>query len=401
MGSHVGDSAMSSILGVQLNDSEQFLMKVLTHRDALDCEVLQSLYEEIGDDSLYRLCQHNCVTSIAADALVQCLGRGNVGEHWLQAYVEVDDRVGQYMEELDKAAGLLAMHNIRLIALKNGGITKALYPHYGACPMGDIDVLVRKSDFRLAHNVLIDHGYSLRFRSPLEEENIKKAEQNGGAEYAVDLQNGDKLWFELQWRPVAGRWIRPEQEPDADELMVRSVTIEGSVVRLLSPEDNLLQVALHTAKHTFVRAPGFRLHTDVDRIVRTTEIDWDIFVSRVCDLQVKTAVFFSLALAHDFLDTPIPLDVINRIKPSGWKVRLMVKWLLKVGLFDPDSKKWGRVGYVVFVSLLYDDLKGFVGGVVPPIKWMKERYGVTNSWDLPVFYIRRLVGLVLKRTLVK
>ena len=78
--------------------------------------------------------------------------------------------------------------------------------------MGDIDVLVRKQDFREAHKVLTDHGYEMKFRSPLEEENIEKAERNGGAEYAVKLANGNNLWFELQWRPVAGRWIRPDQE---------------------------------------------------------------------------------------------------------------------------------------------------------------------------------------------
>ena len=130
--------------------------------------------------------------------------------------------------------------------------------------------------------------------------------------------------------------------------MARSVAVEGSSVRLLSPEDNLLQVALHTAKHTFVRAPGFRLHTDVDRIVRSCEIDWDIFLSRVCSLQVKTAVYLSLAFAHDLLATPVPLEVLDRLKPSVWKLRLMVRWLERVGLFDPDGKKWGRVGFIIF-----------------------------------------------------
>ena len=59
--------------------------------------------------------------------------------------------------------------------------------------MGDIDVLVRKSDFRKGHSILVDHGYTLKFRSPLEEENLEKAEQGGGAEYAVELPDGSRL----------------------------------------------------------------------------------------------------------------------------------------------------------------------------------------------------------------
>jgi len=266
--------------------------------------------------------------------------------------------------------------------------------------MGDIDVLVRRSDFRKAHELLIANGYKMKFRSPLEAENLEMAERHGGAEYSVDLPSGEHLWFELQWRPVAGRWIRPDQEPDADELMARSVEIEGSSVRMLSPEDNLLQVSLHTAKHSYVRAPGFRLHTDVDRIVRSSDIDWQLFVERIQQLQVKTAVFFSLALAHDLLGTPIPQDVFNALQPTHWKTWLISRWLQKVGLFDPDEKKWGRVGYVVFVSLLYDNWRSLLRGVFPDRKWMFQHYGVNNNLLLlPFLHVHRLFDLLWKRTL--
>jgi len=392
---------VTSILNIVLSDEEKFLVKVLTHHDYLDCDAIRLLYQSVGDKKLFELCEHNKIGSIAADALIRCCGREKIATHWLKVYEDVDNRTSQYMVELEKAATMLASKNIPLVALKNSGITKALYPYHGACPMGDIDVLVRKTDFRRAHNILVENGFTFKFRSPLEEENLDKAEQGGGSEYAVTLPNGNLLWFELQWRPVAGRWIRPDQEPRVDELMSQSVQVEGSNVRLLSPEDNLLQVALHTAKHTFVRAPGFRLHTDVDRIVRASDIDWDLFTGKVIALQVKTAVFFSLAFAHDLLGTPVPLGVLNRIKPSFWKKRLMMKWLQRVGLFDPDGKKWGRIGYIIFVSLLYDDIKGFWCGIVPSSRWMREKYGFKSSWMLPIYYLRRWGSLITRRTLVK
>ena len=55
---------------------------------------------------------------------------------------------------------------------------------------------------------------------------------------------------------------------DGDDLIDRSQQIEGTSLRILSPEDNLLQVCLHTAKHSYVRSPGFRLHLDVDQLFR-------------------------------------------------------------------------------------------------------------------------------------
>jgi len=392
---------MERYLKLSLSGMEQFLVAVLTHQEALDCEWLCQFFQKHRSDELFAICAHQRIESIAADALKKCVGQDEISETWSQAYSEVEQRISCYMLELDRAAELLHKNGIPLVALKNSGITRGLYPVHGASPMGDLDVLVCKSDFREAHRLLVENGYQMKFRSPLEGENIEAAERGGGAEYSVNLSDGTHLWFELQWRPVAGRWIRPDQEPDADELMDRSIAIEGSTVRLLSPEDNLLQVALHTAKHSYVRAPGFRLHTDVDRIVRSTRINWDLFAQRVETLQVKTAVFFSLALAHDLLETPIPYEVLERLQPARWKVWLITTWLQKVGLFDPDGKKWGRVGYIAFVALLYDSFGGLARGVFPERAWMSARYGTDQPLLLPLFYLHRLFDLVWKRTLNK
>lgn len=384
-----------------LKNNEEFMCCVLTHIDYLDSDKIKSLFHELGSEELFKLCQHNKIESIAADVLIKCLGVKNIPMYWHDAHKEMDLLISSYMKELDKASMLLSDNNIEMVALKNSGITRGLYSRYASSPMGDIDVLVRKKDFRRAHQILIESGYEMKFRSPLEEENIEKAEQGGGAEYAVKLPNGDNLWFELQWRPVAGRWIRPDQEPRADELMDRSDLIKGSNAKLLAPTDNLLQVCLHTAKHTYVRAPGFRLHTDVDRIVRECDIEWENFIQKAISLEVKTATFFSLVLASDLLGTPVPDYVKSRLKPNKWRIYVISSWLQRVGLFDPDGKKWSRIGYIVFVSLLYDSFAGFLKSVVPESAWMKQRYNFNSPLLLPFYHIYRLIGLIWKHTLNK
>jgi hypothetical protein len=301
------------------------------------------------------------------------------------------------MVELDRVAALLAAEGIPMVALKNAGIARGIYPCLGCSPMGDLDVLVEKRHFRRAHRLLLDDGFNFEFRSPLEEAELEEAEKGGGAEYWTMLPGGEKLWFELQWRPVAGRWIRPDQEPSAEELMARSVPIDGTTVRLLSPEDNLLQVSLHTAKHTYVRAPGFRLHTDVDRIVRRQPIDWRLFLERVRTMQVKTAVYFSLMMAQALLETPVPEDVLREIRPARWKERLILNRLQRVGIFNPDEPKFSRPGYIVFTSLLYDDGGGLWRGMFPDRTWMHERYGFNNDLLLPYYHVRRMADLVARR----
>lgn len=388
-----------NFLNLNLSKDGEFLTEVIRHRDHLRVTKLKQLYIELGDDYAFDICHHNKIVSIAADSLSKC--GVELPQRWDIEFKKVSSQVTQYMDELDKAADLLLDANIPLIALKNSGIARSLYKHPGASPMGDIDVLVRKSDFRKAHEILTSKGYILKFRSPLEEENLELAEQGGGAEYSVKMESGEHLWFELQWRPVAGRWIRPDQEPKADSLVARSITIEDSSARLLHPLDNLLQVCLHTAKHSYVRAPGFRLHTDVDRIVRSQQIEWDIFLNMVIKSELRTSVFFSLAFAHDLMGTPIPKCVLESLAPPPWKLSLMTRWLENVGLFDPDGKKWSRLGYIVFVSLLYDNLSGFIRGVIPSRQSMIEKYGNVSLINLPFFYVRRIYDLIFRRTLVK
>jgi hypothetical protein len=343
------------------------------------------------------MAKSNRVESIVAHALMDALGRDNVPAHWVKAHEENFKRISAYLTELDYISNKLAEENVSLIALKNGGIARGIYPCSGCCPMGDLDVLVEKKDFLKAHQLLLNHDYYFEFRSPLEELDIEVAEKNGGAEYWKILPDGEKLWFELQWRAVAGRWIRPEQEPHSKDLIGRSISIPDTSVRILSPEDNLLQVALHTAKHSYVRAPGMRLHTDVDRIVRYQSIEWTIFLKYILDLQIKTAVYFSLIIPKALFGTPIPDEVLARLKPSAWKEKLISSWLKKAGLFIPDEKKFGKLKYILFNILLYDDFSGFWKAVFPEKKWMKERYGFKNNLLLPIYYISRLKDLLFRR----
>ncbi len=181
--------------------------------------------------------------------------------------------------------------------------------------------------------------------------------------------------------------------------MARSIPIPGSDVRLLSPEDNLLQVALHTAKHTYVRAPGFRLHTDVDRIVKFQKIDWQLFTQRAKQLQVKTAVYFSLAIPKELFATPIPEEVLRELRPSFWKRWLINKWLDKIGLFNPDERKFGKIGYIIFNCLLYDSFFDLLKGILPSREWMKEHYNFKSDLLLPYYYGRRLLNLAFKRVM--
>jgi hypothetical protein len=383
---HTGDEVNSSLV-----------LAALCCDTGASSDRLRSLYLASDDDSLWSFSSRNRVEPLVAHTLMNVFGPDNIPSRWRRAHDESLSRISAYMAELDRVAVQLAEAGIQLAALKNGGIARGIYPCPGCCPMGDLDVLVEKRHFQQAHEILLGMGYHFEFRSPLEEADLEKAEKSGGTEYWKTLPNGKKMWLELQWRSVAGRWIQPDQEPATEDLMARSVSIPGTAVRLLSPEDNLLQAALHTAKHSYVRAPGLRLHLDVERIVRYQAIDWALFLSRTLALQVKTPVFFSLAMPKALFGTPVPDDVLDAVRPPAWKERLLARWIQRAGLYDPDERKFSRLEYISFTALLYDDLGGLCRGIFPSRAWIRQRYGFRGVLLLPVYYVRRLTDLLWRR----
>ena len=143
-------------LGLALNSTERFLCAVLTHCDYLDSKAINNLYNIVGDKNLFLACKHNKIVSIAAHSLSLCLDDINLPEHWAEAYTNENNRISTFMDELDHVAVLLAKHQIPLVALKNSGITRGLYSYYGACPMGDMDVLINKAHYSIAESLLID-----------------------------------------------------------------------------------------------------------------------------------------------------------------------------------------------------------------------------------------------------
>jgi hypothetical protein len=322
-------------------------------------------------------------------------GEAPEAREWEALHRSSEDRMRVLMTVLDDAATALAAEGIVMVALKNAGIARGLHDCPACCPMGDLDVLINPSRFREAHAILLATGFELASRSVVEPADLEHGLLSGGTEY-IQRVGGHEVWFELQWRPVAGRWIRRDQEPAAADLISRSIAIEGSDVRLLAPEDNLLQVCLHTTKHSYVRAPGLRLHTDVDRIVSHQEIDWIAFLARARAMSSETACFLSLQLAATLLDTPIPPHVLAELRPNSLKLGVLLRWIRRADVFEPDAPKFSRPEMLGFHALLYDDATGLLASVldVEPgevnLRHLPSnlRRGARRVWDVMSRYQR-------------
>ena len=95
--------------------------------------------------------------------------------------------------------------------------------------------------------------------------------------------------------------------------------------------------------------------------------------------------------------TPIPDEIIENIKPSYLRERLISYWLHKVSLYNPHEPKFGKIGYILFCGLLYDNVQTLLKSVFPDSDRMKDTYEITNGYLLPYYYCKRILDLMIKR----
>lgn len=359
-----------------------------------ELEYIKQSETRIRSNEFYEVAvEHELVSTIGAK-LVKKIGL-ELGDPWKKEMDETRARLGFLFAKVEELGEDLKEHGIPLILLKNGGIAIDIMDDLAECPMGDIDMLCRKSDFHKAHEIILKHGFQFKFRSIYEFENLDEAFADGSTEYSI--QNGEETaWVELAWRPVAGRWIRKDKEPKADALVEASHKAKRSVNHVLSNEDNLLQVSCHTAKHSYVRAPGYRLHLDVDRIVSNNEIDWDLFIKKVNEVHSRVAVYFSLYLAQEILGTKIPARVLDALRPSKSKERSIMNMLLKANLMHPHGCKFSKLGFLRFQTALYDSFGDFLAVLFPPSADLKLKYKYKNCFLTPYYwcwYVLDMVGI--------
>ena len=223
----------------------------------------------------------------------------------------------------------------KVIVLKNGAICKLYAVDYTETPMGDLDLLIDPTDFENALLKLLKNNFKLKFRSNLKASLISVAIAEQEAELEYECADGTQVYVELQTRSVSGRWLNPANEPSYLTLVKNCTPLKGfKNMNALTPEWNIVQVCLHTAKHSYTRAPGFRLHADVDRIVSNERnINWSVFVEYVRGLEVPTPIYLSLKLAKDLLETKIPNEVLKTLKPKSYRIYLILYILRRVGLF--------------------------------------------------------------------
>lgn len=202
-----------------------------------------------------------------------------------------------------EAIALLTAANVPSVILKGPGIAEH-YPHPAERPYCDLDVFVRKEDFKSAMAILAAAGYSegIASRQPwpalqwATREAVNLRSPSGGS---IDLHHTIPPWL----------WGRPVRFADVYRRSLAK-TFSGLDVRVASPEDNLVIACLHVVSDH--NNPGATLIIWRDIAMLGASVDHGLFVDIVGDLGLGGWVSWVFAnMPHGTLAVDLVRDITS------------------------------------------------------------------------------------------
>src|SRR5882757_6348835 len=202
-----------------------------------------------------------------------------------------------FASELVRITNHFENKNIRVIPYKGPMLAESAYGDVALRNFGDLDFLISPADFKHAKEALGELGYwpSSDF-SPA----VERFWLRNGYERSFDSTAG-KYLVELQWA-LLPRFFAVDFR--IQDLLARSgpASLGGRQVLRLSPEDLLLVLCLHAAKHLWMRLIWI---CDIAETMRTQKVDWSLVSARARELGILRIVGVSFWLAQTLLDFPL------------------------------------------------------------------------------------------------
>lgn len=210
----------------------------------------------------------------------------------------------QLTAELFRLLQCFAEGGLETLLTKGPVLSVRCYGDPGMRQYGDLDFIVREKDIRRATLAMLDLGYEPRVS--LTAIDAKKIP----GEYAFQ-KPGTHLLVEFHTERTFRYHPRPLH---IEKLFERraSVSIDGRDIPALSPEDELVLICVHGAKHFWERLMWI---ADVAALISSRQPpDWDRAIGVAHEVGGERILRLGLRLASDVLGTELPVQVEANVR---------------------------------------------------------------------------------------
>jgi len=348
-------------------------------RDVVADRELCDAFERLGAQASWQLAKLNQVEAMVGEAL-QTVGRGEqLPPVWRKAIERNHRRVVVLVEVLQELADAFEAAGVVWAAVEGGGVMLATDLSYAAFAAGDFDLLIAEEHWQAAQACCAQCGFhaSDRRNRPTQRIEFRRAAPDGSEQWInIGYAPFDRIWVPLAYNDRSAQWLRR-----------RVPAYKVPSLWVLEPSDALAYVAMHTSTHSYIRAPGLRLHVDVDRLVRDCPVDWSWFQQEAFALGVPTRLFVSLVMARGLLGTPVPDGLLESLAPSGPRWAATARLLARDGTVADGRPKLGRREALLLDLLLEDRSLAHWAKrlLLPDDRWLRRHYQTEPEAEEPLW----------------
>jgi hypothetical protein len=202
--------------------------------------------------------------------------------------------------ELIKLLHLFEAHGIAALPYKGPTLAVAAYGDLSLRHFNDLDILMPKGHILAAKNILMSLGYQPQQQLADHTEEVEHLQWD--CQYNF-FHPEEEILIELHWR------IRSRNFPFGarfDDLWKRTghTSLAGASVVSISPEDLIIMLCVHGAKHRWERLNWI---CDVAHLMqREKNLNWRQIWKEAARLKCERVLLLGTLLACDLLGTPIP-----------------------------------------------------------------------------------------------
>ena len=227
---------------------------------------------------------------------------------------------------------------LRAVPYKGVVLAQSLYRDLGLRSFSDLDILISSMDFERAKQVFAEIGYrpSVDLTPTVERLWLRTR-----YERSFDGAAGNNL-VELQWALVP---LFYGVDLGVEDLLVRAgrTVVGGCEMPCLSPEDSLLVLCLHAAKHLWARLIWL---SDIAETLRTQSIDYPLVFSQARALGIARILGTSFWLVKNVLRAELPKPAEEMIEADPRVPALgseFAERLARGGAYDFKSTEYFRL----------------------------------------------------------
>jgi hypothetical protein len=287
---------------------------------------------------------------------------------------------------------LLNANGIATILFKGLALASSVYGDLGLRQFNDLDLLIHIKDVLQAMDLLRKHGFHPAFPLTREQE-TRLLRCNHHYEFR---RNDLKVFVEVHWG------LTPAFCPfvfDVDRLWKasRPILLQGKPVQTFAPEDSLLTLCEHGARHRWGRLSWI---CDVAELINSCkQMNWPEVLQKAEALGGRRMLSLGLHLAGELFRTRLPGCVIEWIHTDRLAKSLVSQ--VRNQIFQVEGAQTGDSEDRIFLFYLktmirtQDKIKSYLRKIMLP--WPIDAASVPPfTFLFPLYYLIRPIRLIAK-----